>query len=227
MLSFLRFFFVSIKHWFLDIVHPLPLTVTVRCSTSKTLDTVLMKAVQEMDTSRTLNVTASDHVTDMTMQVNKDKTFITDPISVFRYIGRLCRLYHIDPEHAAVVDSFLQLVSSVKTDKDVEHAMSQLEVMLHMSESTTPWMGNFSEKTIADWAWYATLMWAFEKYPDVYKTLPDHPMLEEWWDCVRDEDEEEEEEEEEEGEEEEDTAEVPEAKKEEESEKNQEEKKED
>lgn len=196
MFTVLRNILASLKHWVLDTVHPLPTQVVVTCSEGKTLDSVLLTALEETDRSGTM-VLQKMPTPGITLQIDNGVEVSTDVLSVIRYVGRLSRLYHVAPENALIVDSYLQLIPRLISEEATKDLMQTLEKRMNTSESVMPWMGGFEEQTIADYAWYAAFMWAFEQFPEAYKAKNDLPMFVFWWNAVREDEEDTEEEDEE------------------------------
>ena len=162
------------RHVVLDLAHPLPEHIEVSVGPSGSLQQYMVVYV----------VAAVDGIHGRVQTVEGDTVTLRDDygsatgtLAVCRYLGRLWRLYPVDPHNALCADEWLEMLGQ-RIDAS---ALSCLEESL---EGRT-FLGGFVALSIADVCWHAALCWKYgrgwegddETFPNLSRWFRNTKML--------------------------------------------------
>lgn len=188
------------KHWVLDVAHPLPTEIRVFAGAPGSIEEAVL--------SRLIQTCRLDHLARVPVNVSSmacagepdihvthasTETVAVGFLAICRYLGRLWRLYPVHPEHALLVDSNLEILSSytkplrVPMDGSVlsQHTRSALTKLDgRLSENTGEvWLGDLNAPSVADHCWFAALQWIGMRI-DVSAMMQDFPDAGAWWETM-------------------------------------------
>ena len=154
-----------LRHHVLDIAHPLPEYVKIypgpRSSLGQYLIVYTTAAVNSLDN----RVQLLDYECECNTTTRFDKDgVVRGAIPICRYLGRIWKMYPVDPRNAMTVDGLLELMPALLSASDwpeydegsmPERILAVLEENLLDSQ----WLAGFESPTIADVCWYAVCCW--------------------------------------------------------------------
>lgn len=150
-----------IKHWVLKHAHPEPECITVYLGTGvyrsiveNVLACVNAGGIKTTDTAD--NDLAVDASTPCAW-VDGDDVPIVGWMAVCRYLGRLGRIYPVDPLNAAHVDTWLETLAPliIKDGGGTLPCLAVLEAALDSQDE--PWLGGMDAPSLADACWLGAL----------------------------------------------------------------------
>ena len=155
----------SLRHPVLEQAHPLPDVLEVALGPEGSLERcIVVYVVAEVD-----GIDGRVRIVhDAPVALRDDDGEVCGTIAVCRYLGRLWRLYPINPRGALAVDGMLELLASfclpyrilAPDAPSYEHERAHLDTLeARLAASDTPWMESFDAPTIADVCWHAAMHW--------------------------------------------------------------------
>lgn len=194
-----------LKHFVLDLVHPLPPAVDLFQGAPGTVEHSIVRRVVSCTELPKLTIRAhgEDDEEDATGSrlpaVWPDGDFeaggvpSTGCFAVSRYIGRLWRLYPVNPQNALAIDSSLDLLARFIADVDDcdqtevrKHVRTYMKILeRRMSVHDEDWMENMSSQSLADLAWAGAFEWASQS-DDLFAEGSDmeFPRMGLWWEMM-------------------------------------------
>lgn len=189
---------VRMKHWVLDIVHPMPPAIDIFPGATGTVKQAIVRRVLAEVDIPGLRMCAHGDTEDEfepaawpNGDASEEVVGHTGCLAVCRYVGRLWRLYPVHPVNAMIVDSSLErlsrlLVDLEEYDGDTELLRLRVGVCMqiledHMEEDAE-WLENMNTSSLADVCWAGAFSWVsnrMELFPE--DTRDQFPKLEEWW----------------------------------------------
>lgn len=173
------------KHWVLDLAHPLPKHVRLALGPLQSIERAILQEVVQLVPLEGMEV-VKEHTSSFDICID-DSTVKRhhSVLSIARYLGRLWRMYHVDPRNAFVLDGYLDLLGGflmhAESEDAIAAALQSLEALLEEDGSADPWLGGFDRPTIADACWFGALTWGFEQYPASQDSLAELPYVSFWW----------------------------------------------
>lgn len=174
-------FAVRLKHWLLDLLHPLPARTVVCLGAPGSLESAIVREV-----IKRTHVPGLEEVSGSKVHVVVDED--SDPVEgwgpVCRYLGRLGRTYPTTPASALVVDGALdtlaQMAAALEHGGPPKDVVSTFVEMLEEGgfEEGEVWLMGMDAPSVADACWKGALRWA--QTAELWDAAGDGNVRE-WW----------------------------------------------
>lgn len=170
----------SVSHWVVDAAYPAPRELLVYPGVPGTMERAIVEAVLAHVHHDAL-VQCALGGKHPSLSIDGD-TPVTGCFATCRYLGKLWRLYPLNPKHALIVDGLLDCLSPFLAPTDTREP-EELQDMLEelCCGDNVPWLEGLGGPTMADACWRGALAWLIDQKLQHPVDGATHPRLARWW----------------------------------------------